>query len=99
MTAMTRQGLVDGFVAGASHSTSSVIRAALRCLEIDPRFNLVSGCFIMAIPNCSYGERGVLVYSDCAAVPYPTPEQLALIAICAAKFTRDVLGFEPMIAF
>ena len=31
---MAKVGLVDGFVAGATYSTSSVIRAALRCLDI-----------------------------------------------------------------
>lgn len=96
---MTRLGDADGFVAGAVYATSSVVRAALRCLEIDPAIKLVSGCFVMAIENCAYGEKGVLVYSDCAVVPYPTPEQLSLIALSAANFTKNVLGFEPRIAF
>lgn len=96
---LTRCGYVDGFVAGASYATSSVIRAALRCLDLDTEANLVSGCFVMAVPDCSYGEKGVFVFSDCAVIPNPGPEQLARIAISAAKFTRDILGLEPRIAF
>jgi len=95
---LTRCGHVDGFVAGASYSTSSVIRAALRCLDLDEEANLVSGCFVMAVPDCSYGERGVFVFSDCAVIPDPGSEQLARIAISAAKFTRDTLGIQPRIA-
>jgi phosphate acetyltransferase len=95
---LVREGYAEGFVAGAVFTTSSVIRAALNCLEIDKSIGLVSSCFIIVVPNCDYGEEGVFVYSDCGVVPYPTPEQLALIAISAAKFTKEVLGFGARVA-
>ncbi|HEC68710.1 MAG TPA: phosphate acetyltransferase [Candidatus Omnitrophica bacterium] len=96
---MARLGEVDAFVAGAEFSTSSVIRAGLRCLEIDPVYNLVSGCFVMEVPESSYGEKGVFVYSDCAVIPSPTSEQLATIALSAGEFTKEVLEIEPRLAF
>ena len=96
---MTRLGEADAFIAGAKFSTPSVIRASLKCLEIDPLYNLVSGCFVMEVPNSSYGEKGVLVYSDCGVIPSPTSEQLATIALSAGKFTKEVLGIEPRLAF
>jgi len=95
---MTRCGYADGFVAGATYSTSSVARAAIRCLEIEEKIGLISSCFLMAVPNCSYGERGVFVYADCGIIPYPTAEQLAIIAISAAEFAREVLEIEPRVA-
>ncbi|HDN86056.1 MAG TPA: phosphate acetyltransferase [Candidatus Omnitrophica bacterium] len=95
---LVARGFADGFVAGATFTTSSVIRAALNCLDIDKTIGLVSSCFIMGVPNCSFGERGIFVYADCGVIPYPTSEQLALIAISAAKFARDVLNFEPHVA-
>ena len=95
---MVRLGYADGFVAGATYTTSSVIWSALHCLEIDENIGLLSSCFIMAIPNCSYGERGVFVYADCGVIPYPTSSQLALISISAGKFARDILDFTPRIA-
>ena len=91
-------GYADGFVAGAMYTTSSVIRAALNCLEIDKSLGILSSCCVMAIPSCEYGEKGIIVYADCGVVPYPTSEQLALIALSSAKFTKQVLGFEPRVA-
>jgi phosphate acetyltransferase len=97
-TMMVRYGHADGFVAGAQFTTSSVIRAALNCLEVDKKAGIVSSCFIMAVPNCSYGERGVFVYSDCGVIPYPTSEQLANIAISSAAFAKEVLEIVPRVA-
>ena len=95
---MIRYDYADGFVAGAKFTTSSVIRAALNCLEIDRRSAIVSSCFIMAVPDCSYGERGVFTYADCGVIPYPTSEQLANIAISSARFMEDVLEITPRVS-
>jgi len=95
---MARVGYADGFVAGSVSTTSAVIRAAMNCLEIDKTLGLVSSCFIMAVPNCIYGENGLFVYADCGVIPYPTSEQLALIAISSAKFARNVLEICPRVA-
>jgi len=95
---MTRYGYADGFVAGAKFTTSSVIRAALSCLEVDKKAGIVSSCFLMAAPNCTYGERGVFVYADCGVIPYPTSDQLANIAVSSARFAKDVLAIVPRVA-
>lgn len=95
---MVRLGYADGFVAGAVYTTSNVVRAALNCLRIDRSYGIVSSCFIMAVPNCSYGEGGLFVYADCGVIPYPTSDQLALIALSAARFARDVLDITPRVA-
>ena len=95
---MVRVGYADGFVAGAVYTTSNVVRAALNCLAIDRSYGIVSSCFIIAVPNCSYGEGGLFVYADCGVIPYPTSDQLALIALSAARFARDVLDITPRVA-
>jgi len=94
-----RTGRMDGFVAGASYTTSAVARAAMRCLELDPELNLISSCFIMSVPDCNYGARGVFIYADCGIIPYPTAEQLSSIAISSARFTKKVLEIDPRVAF
>ena len=97
-TMMVRYGYADGFVAGARYTTPSVVRAALSCLEVDKKMGIVSSCFIMAVPDCHYGERGIFVYADCGVIPYPTSEQLANIAVSSARFTKDVLEIIPRVA-
>ncbi len=95
---MVRLGEAFGIVSRGTFSTSSVIRAALNCLDIDKSLGILSSCFIMAVPDCPYGERGIFVYADCGVIPYPNSEQLALIAISAAKFAKEVLEFVPRVA-
>jgi len=96
---LCRFGEADGFVAGAKYTTSSVARAAIHCLEPDPDIGLICSCFIMVVPECSYGEQGVFLYADCGIIPYPTSEQLALIGIASAKFIQKVFAITPRVAF
>ena len=95
---MVRLGYADGFVAGAVSTTSNVIRAAINCLGIDRKCGLVSSCFIMSVPDCNYGEDGIFIYADCGVIPYPTSDQLALIALSVAHFSRDVFSIVPRVA-
>ena len=95
---MVKRGYADGFVAGARLTSSSVIKASLNCLELDRSIGLISSCFLMAVPNCEYGERGVFLYADCGVIPYPTSEQLATIAISTARFAKEILEFDPKVA-
>lgn len=95
---MTRLGDADGFVAGASHTTSDVARAAIQCLETDPKTKIASSCFVMAVPGCPYGEGGVFIFADCGIVPDPNPRQLAAIAVSNAELAAKVLEVTPKVA-
>jgi phosphate acetyltransferase len=95
---MIKRGYADGFVAGATYTSSAVIRAAISCLDVDKNLGLISSCFLIAVPHCEYGEQGVFIYADCGVIPYPTSEQLAQIAISSAQFAKNVLEFSPHVA-
>lgn len=88
----------DGQVSGATHSTADTVRPALQILKTAPGCKLVSSFFVMIVPDCPYGENGVLIYADCGLVINPDAEQLAEIAIQSAKTMRGLLGFEPRVA-
>lgn len=95
---MVRDGLADGFVAGAAHTTSDVARAAIHCIGIDSKYNTVSSSFIMVLPNCKLGDKGVFVFADCGVIPDPNARQLANIAVTTAELARKVLGMTPRVA-
>jgi len=95
---MTRLGMADGFVAGASHTTSSVARAAIHCMEIDPNIKIVSSSFIMELENCPYGENGLFIFADCGIVPNPNAEQLAGIAISSSNMMKNLFNITPRVA-
>ncbi|PIQ88319.1 MAG: phosphate acetyltransferase [Candidatus Omnitrophica bacterium CG11_big_fil_rev_8_21_14_0_20_42_13] len=95
---MVRAGLADGFVAGASHTTPDVARAAIYCVGLDARFSVISSCFIMSVSDQSFGENGLLFFADCGIVPDPNARQLAHIALSTADLAKKILSIEPRVA-
>ena len=96
---LIKAGDADAMVAGALSPTSSVLRAAFQVLKTKPGISVVSGAFIMLLPeNVNYGEDHMLIFADCAVVPDPTAEELAQIAIATAKTTKDIAGLDPVVA-
>ena len=94
-----KNGEADGQVAGAMNTTGNVLRAAFQVLKTAPGIKVVSGAFIMMLPEGSpYGERGIMVFADCAVLPNPTAEELAQIAVSAEKTARDIAGIDPKVA-
>jgi len=97
-TLMIKAGDADGEVAGAANSTGDVLRPAFQIVKTLPGISIVSGAFIMILPDHSFGEDGVIVFADGAVHPDPDERQLAEIAVATAGTTRSILGFEPRIA-
>lgn len=96
---MIKHGDADCMVAGALSPTSHVLRAAFQVLKTKPGISVVSGAFIMLLPdNCPYGEDNMLVLADCAVVPAPTAEELAEIAVATSKTTKNIAGLDPVVA-
>ncbi|MFE5741493.1 phosphate acetyltransferase [Streptomyces celluloflavus] len=99
-TLMVQEGLADGMVSGAVHSTAATIRPAFEIIKTrgaapgaaaGAPAQIVSSVFFMCLAD------RVLVYGDCAVNPDPNAEQLADIAIQSAA-TAAQFGVEPRIA-
>ena len=95
---MIKSGDADGEVAGAMNTTGNVLRAAFQIVKTAPGVSVVSGAFLMFVPNKEYGENGIMVFADCAVLPNPNAEELAQIAVSTGHTTRTIAGFEPRIA-
>ncbi|WP_037913482.1 phosphate acetyltransferase [Actinacidiphila yeochonensis] len=90
-TLMVEQGLADGMVSGAVHSTAATVRPAFEVIRTRPDASIVSSVFFMCLAD------RVLVYGDCAVIPDPDAEQLADIAIQASG-TASRFGVQPRVA-
>lgn len=90
-TMMIYDGMADGMVSGATHTTADTIRPALQIIKTKPNISIVSSIFFMCL------DTKVLVYGDCAVNLDPNADELAHIAISSAD-TAKQFGIEPRVA-
>ncbi len=95
---MVKANDADGMVAGCCHATADTLRPSLQILRTAPGVKLVSGFFILDVPDCEYGDHGTFLFADCGLNQDPTAEELAAIADTSAKSFKTLVGSKPIIA-
>ncbi|MFA6309609.1 MAG: phosphate acetyltransferase [Clostridia bacterium] len=95
---MVKMGEADGMVSGAAHSTADTLRPALQIVKTAPNTKLVSGFFVMVVPDCDFGSNGTFVFADCGLNPNPDADQLSEIAIASADSFKMLTNIEPNVA-
>ena len=95
---MVKANDADGMVAGACHATADVLRPSLQVLRTAPGVKLVSGFFILDVPDCEYGSNGTFLFADCGLNQDPTSEELAHIAYSSSRSFKSLVGGKPIIA-
>ena len=93
-----RLGLADGTVGGAVATTADTVRAALQIIGRAPDARLVSSFFLMLDPRPAAPAGAGMIFSDCGLVVDPDAEELAGIALAAARSCRQLLAEEPRVA-
>jgi len=91
-------GAADASIGGAVRTTADTVRAALHCIGPREGLRTISSAFVMVHPDSRWGDDGVMVFSDCAVLPDPSPKQLAEVAISAAATFASIVGGEPRVA-
>ncbi|MFW5998329.1 MAG: phosphate acetyltransferase [Halanaerobiaceae bacterium] len=97
-TMLVHTDKAQGMVAGAVNLTSDVLRPSFQIIKTKENFSIVSGAFIMDVPDSDYGSDGLFVFADSGVNPNPDSKQLAEIAISSAQTARDLLEKEPVVA-
>ena len=95
---LVKDGMADGVVSGACHSTSNTLRPALQILKTKPGVKLVSSFFLMVLSNCNYGDDGVFLFADCGLEQNPDSEKLAAIAGTSAESFEMITGHKSRVA-
>ena len=89
---MVREGLADGTLGGAVHTSADTVRTALQVIGRHPDHALVSSFFLMVWPDRA------LIFADCGLVVAPDEEELAAIARASAQSYRQLVGGTPRVA-
>ncbi|HEV7866295.1 MAG TPA: phosphate acyltransferase [Chthoniobacteraceae bacterium] len=95
---MVQYGQVDALVTGAREAASSSLRPLIQLIKPQPDTTSISSCTMLDLSNKRYGERGVMLFADCAVIPEPTVEQLATIAFQTGTICRQLTGNKPRVA-
>lgn len=109
--ALVALGHADAAVAGSTCPTADVLRAGLLAIGVAEGIRTVSSAFYMAIDADRIAgllsERGetlrtddaVFTFTDAGVVPAPDANQLAEIAVAAARDRERIVGDAPRVAF
>lgn len=96
---MVRMGHAEGMLAGVQAHTGDVLRAAFQLVGTAEGVKTASSCMVMEMPKGSLlGDKGVMIFADCAVNTNPSPEELAEITISTTKTASQLVGEEPRVA-
>lgn len=96
---LVNDGLADGQVSGATHTTADTLRPALQIIKTRKNTKVASCFFLMDLKENSFGSNGTFVYSDCGMIQNPTSSELVEIAKSSADTFKLLVEDEAKVAF
>ena len=96
---MVQYGQADGVVGGNMAVPATVLRSLFHVIKPLPHTDSASSCAVLVDPSKPhFGKEGFLFLADCAVIPEPSLDQLAMIAVETGKLARTILGRTPKVA-
>jgi phosphotransacetylase len=96
---MLQYGYADGLVGGNISPPSAFYRALFYMLKRMPGLDSAGSCIPLSLPHRpDIGTRGTLFLADCAVIPTPTVNQLAMLAVETARVAGALLNDSPRVA-
>ncbi len=96
---MVQYGNADGIVGGNSVYPEAFFRPLFHMIK--PQHHCPAAASCMAVvdeKNALLGENGILFFADCAIIPSPTVEELAMIAVESGRVATTLLGRRARVA-
>ena len=93
-----RTGDADGMIGGCVYTSGDFIAVCKQIIGLQKGISVPSSFFLMSIPNCKFGKKGDLIYSDASVNPNPSEEELADIAVVSGQTAKNLFGWKPKVA-
>ncbi len=96
---MVQYGYADGIVGGNEGFPAAFFRALFHLIRPMPGRESASSCLPAYLPHRpDLGVKGTLFLSDCAVIPTPTVDQLAMTAVETARAAHLLSREKPRVA-
>jgi len=97
-TMLLLAGKADALVGGAVSASGSILRPLFQMIRPRAGVKSISSAMVVQVPNSSYGDEGLFIFADCGVIPRPNIDQLASIAVEAARLARQLSARPPRVA-
>lgn len=95
---LLKQGVGHGLIAGASVSTSDVIKCLLSIVGLKNETSWATSSFVMIHPDQNFASEGLAIFADCGVIPEPNEDQLFEITLRAQGLMKEFFHQAPRIA-
>ncbi len=92
-------GEADGFIGGLRTATAKILSTGINTIKPNKRIGVITSFCLIQTEDKNIGENGLLLIADPVVNPDPSVGVLCKIAEASVKFSKELLGIKPRVAF